>query len=397
MNKEAILKYAKDYDSFYFYDKKKILESINTLKDKFEGVEFLYSMKTNTYIPIVETILPQGFGADAASLKEVEIANETNVSPEMIQYSAPGKTAYDIENAIEISTITADSVNEVKLIDEVAGKKGLKVKIGVRLNPDFTFDGDKPMPSKFGIDADTFFKMLPEFKELKNIEIVGIHTHLKSQELNENAIVKYYEKVFAFSDRVKEALGKNLEFINLGSGIGITYAPSDTPVNLDVLGKTASEMVKKYKETSPETRIIIETGRFLVGKAGTYVTKVLDKKVSWGKTFIILHNTLTGFIRPVLSFAFEKFYGEGEPFAYEPLYTKKDSFEIVPLTDEKEMETVNLAGNLCTATDAIAVDISLPKLKVGDVIAFTNAGAYSAVVTPMQFSSQRQTIQILSD
>lgn len=396
MNKDIIFEYGNKYDSFYIYDKSEILKRKAELKEKFKGIDFIYSMKCNSFLPVTELIFKDGFGADSASLREAETAYNLGVKPEDNIFSAPGKREKDIEKAIGICTITADSVNEIDIINKISEKKGIVSKIGVRINPDFTFDGDKPSPSKFGIEADDFFRKIPKWKQYKNIEIIGIHTHLKSQELMADKIAEYYKKVLFFCQKVSKALGRDLDFINVGSGIGICYSSEDKPVDLDLLGKVMTDMAKKYRENSPKTRIIIETGRFLTGNAGIYVTRALDKKSSWGKIFVILHNTLNGFIRPSLANAIEKFYGkEEDPFMYEPLYTKRNSFEILVLNDEKETETVSLVGNLCTSTDEVVGDINLQKINVGDLVAFTNAGAYSAVLSPNQFSSQEKPVEIL--
>ena len=139
----------------------------------------------------------------------------------------------------------------------------------------------------------------------------------------------------------------------------------------------------------------METGRYVVGKSGHYVVKVLDRKESMGTTFIILSNTLNGFIRPSLGQLVMGYAKDADPAGSEPLFTNRDAFQFIALTDERKQETVTLVGNLCTAADVIAKDISMPRLKQGDVIAITNAGSYGAVLSPMQFSSQTPPQQLL--
>lgn len=126
-----------------------------------------------------------------------------------------------------------------------------------------------------------------------------------------------------------------------------------------------------------------------MGKNGIYVTKVLDKKFSRKKKYVILSNTLNGFVRPSMSKTVMK-YASSSPMPYEPFFTCEDAFQFKALTDRSDRETVNLVGNLCTAIDVIAEDISLPVLEKDDVIVITNAGAYASVLTPMQFSSQEK-------
>ena len=132
---------------------------------------------------------------------------------------------------------------------------------------------------------------------------------------------------------------------------------------------------------------MIEVGRYAVGKSGIYVTKVMDRKVSCGKTYLILKNTLNGFIRPSLARLVCIYGGAAAPC--EPLFTSEDAFEIRTLKEDgAEKETVTLVGNLCTAADVAAENVTMPRLDVGDVVIFTNAGNYGAVLSPAQFSSQ---------
>ncbi len=393
-NKQAVLKQAETHNSFYLYDESIIMENTGRLKNDFENVEFLYSMKTNPHPMVVKTILSQGFGVDAASLAEAVIGHENGVSKDMIQYSAPGKTAQEIESALGISTLIADSLNEVILINEAAKKAGIVAEIGVRINPDFTFYSDKGIPAKFGVDEEAAYEAVPFWKSLENIRVVGIHVHSRSQELDAKVLAKYYENMFRLAENMQDKLGYALKFINMGSGIGIPFSVNDDPVDTGYLGGKMAELTDQFKARLPEARIFIETGRYCSGKSGVYATKVLDKKVSRGKTFVILDNTLNGFIRPSMIQFVMSFSKEEYPAANEPLFTSKDAFEFIALTDETETEEVSLVGNLCTGQDIAAKDIVLPKLKVGDVIVMTNAGAYAASITPMQFSTHVPPAQL---
>ncbi len=397
-NKKVALEQAEMYDSFYIYDESKIIKSINELKENFKNVKFLYSAKTNPNHNVVKSVLSNGLGVDAASVHEVLLGEKYGVKKCDIQFSAPGKTKEHIKKTIDKSTIIADSLNEIKLIQEVASEKGIVEKIGVRINPNFSYlSDDKGVSSKFGIDEDVFFSKMQEIILYKNIKIVGIHIHIRSQELNGDSIYNYYKNVLKLAEKFKNSISNHLEFINMGSGIGITYETSDKPVDVKKLGSCTSKMLTELKQIFKGTQIYIETGRFVVGKSGTYFSKVLDKKVSHNKTYVILCNTLNGFIKPSISVLVSKFTNEINPQSWEPLYTTKNPSEIVVVNDSKECEIVDLVGNLCTATDMVLVDANLPKLNIGDLVAFKNAGSYSAVLTPMQFSNQTPPKELFLD
>ncbi len=390
-NQNVIYQETQQYDSFYLYDESEIIERIYELKNNFQNVKFLYSIKTNSNANVVKCILSKGFGVDAASVAEVRKGQVENTQKEDVQYSAPGKTKKNIEDTIHISTLIADSLNEINLIDAVAKEQNMVAKIGVRLNPDFSFDNKTGVASKFGIDEAQFFDKLQDLSSLMNIEIVGLHVHIRSQELDGTKISSYYDNVLHLAKKMQVSLGKPLEFINMGSGIGIPYEDSDNAVDISELAERTKELVKSFSHIFPDTRIYIETGRYVVGKSGVYVTKVLDKKISHGKTYVILHNTLNGFIRPSMAQLVAKYGGSGNLAGSEPLYTTKNPSQIQVLRESQDVENfeiVELVGNLCTATDVVASNIALPLLKVGDIVIFTNAGSYAAVLSPMQFSSQ---------
>ncbi len=393
-NKEVVIKCAKEYDSFYLYDESKIIEYTNQLKEKFNNVEFLYSNKSNPYPMILKTVFLQGFGSDSASLAEVISSSNHGLTKEKIYYSAPGKSMEDIHGAMDISVIVADSLDEILRIQEVAKEKGVTAKIGIRINPNFGFYSDKGIASKFGIDEEIIFENGKVLKKLENVEITGIHVHVRSQELQAEVIWKYYERILNLAKKVQKELDINLEFINLGSGIGINYSVDDNPLDTTALGSAAEKLIVDLKRNMPQVTVFIETGRFAVTKSGVYATKVVDIKQSYGKTFVILKNTLNGFIRPSLAQLISSYSSDESPAGSEPLFTSVNAFDFIALTDESQEEVVSLVGNLCTGTDVVAKDILMPKLKCGDVVVMTNAGSYAAVLSPMQFSSQVPPAQL---
>ena len=395
LNYKLVSQLAEKYDSFYLYDEKIIEERITALKSAFKNVRFLYSVKANPLPAVLNCIFSNGVGADAASLGEVLTAKEMGLKPYDIYYSAPGKSIKAIEAALGSCIIIADSVNEVERINEASAQQGITARIGIRINPDFTFDGNEGAANKFGIDEKTVFESIAHWKSLGNIKIIGIHVHSRSQELDGGLIADYYARMFELAVRFEAALGEALHFVNMGSGIGIPYAKDDSEVDIMLLGSEMTKLIERYSEKLAGTQIIVESGRYIVGKCGVYATKVVDIKQSYGKTFVLLSNTLNGFVRPSIACMVEGYTNEEKPNGCEPMYTGRGAFEIAALSDSEETETVTLTGNLCTGTDVIAKDIELPKLKCGDVVVISNAGSYAAVLSPMQFASLEKPVQIL--
>lgn len=393
LDRELILKLAEKYESFYLYDGRTVLDSIAALGSSFEGVRFLYSAKANPHPSVLRCIFDEGFGLDAASMGEVTMGVKLGLAPEDIYYSAPGKSMNDLDAALEKCVIIADSAAELERIQYLAARHGVKAEAGVRINPNFTFDGEGGVSCKFGIDEDEALKKLAEWDKLKNLHICGIHVHSRSQELDTPRLCDYYGRMFELAVRCQKTLGRQLHFVNMGSGIGIPYAATDSAVDLKKLGAHMNKLCKEYAAELPEARIFIETGRFVSGRAGVYVTHVNDVKTSLGKKYVILANTLNGFVRPSIAQMVER---ASDAAPCEPLYTGPDAFGFAPLTDETETETVTVCGNLCTGADVIAQDTELPRLRTGDVFVITNAGSYAAVLTPMQFASLTPPVQIFA-
>lgn len=386
--RNAALTLASEHDSFYIYDEDTIDRQTERLTRDFPGVRFLYSIKANPARAVVRSVLSHGFGADAASLRETVLARELGLSPDLIHYSAPGKRRADISAALGAATVVADSLGELRLIGALAEETGAPAKIGVRLNPDFGFDGGPGGPSKFGVDLGQALSFVKGGGLPPGVRISGIHVHLKSQVLDEAALERYYENMFRLADEFQTALGSPLNFVNLGSGMGIPGAPDGQGFDTAALGVRTAELAARFSDRLGGAQIIIETGRFAVGQSGCYVTKVADRKESMGKTYVILNGTLNGFLRPCLAQLVRRCAPGGGPGGCEPFYSGPDSFRFLALSGSAETETVTLAGNLCTAADVAAEDIVLPRLEPGDLVAITNAGCYGASLTPMGFSSQ---------
>ncbi len=388
-----IKRLADKYDSFYLYDEQTIVTQINLLKKYFPSVDFLYSLKCNANDHVLKSIFSKGFGAGVSSYGEVEKAAGLGLYPERIFYSAPGKSMNDLQDAFSKSTIIADSISEIERLKYLAKVWNQQIEIGVRINPDFGLENEGGMVSKFGIDEKVALEYISNLDELY-IKVIGIHTHIKNQELDCSKLNRFHKKVFQLAERVEYQIGRKLKFINVGSGIGIPYVDSDKDFNIEWTGKEMEERIANFRITHPKTKILMELGRFVVGKSGTYVTHVIDKKVSRGQTFVILQNTMNEFVRPAISCMVEKMSGNESPKSFEPFFTKRNAFKIEALEPADEEEVVNLVGNLCTSADVVAENVSLPVLNIGDVVTISNAGSYASVLSPFQFTMGKAPVQV---
>ena len=384
MNMEIVKRLAEENDSFYLYDEGEIMRRGETLRRDMDSVQLLYSIKANPNRQVVRCLAGLGFGADAASSGEVEIAMASGMDPEMIYYSAPGKTDRDLEAAMGRCTIIADSPGELGRISRMAVNRGIRVSVGMRIAPELSVTGAAAGASKFGIDEAEALK-LSETWSFPNISLAGIHVHAGSQILDAEMIMKYHERVMELARKISLYRGCRLDFVNLGSGLGIPYADGDPEVDTGAVGANLKRIAG---DGWTGTKLLLETGRYVAGPAGIYATVVVDKKESQGRKFVILASTLNGFIRPSLVQMVNTCAGCGEPKGCEPLFSGSRSFVPEAAVGSEKMEKVTLVGSLCTAADVVATEVELPVLVPGDVVWFRNAGAYGAVLSPMQFASQ---------
>lgn len=393
VQKSLLMEQLQRHSHFYLYEEATIRAAAQRLQDNFPEAQFLYSVKCNPADKILNTIFSTGLGADAASVGEVFYASERGVPANCIYFSAPGRTEADFRKVWGHCVMIADSLHELDLLSKIAVEKGETLEIGVRLNPAFTFTADSGIPTKFGIDQEVFFQEASRLMALPGLKIVGIHVHAKSQELHAALLAGYHTRMFHLAAQVQELLGQQLRFVNFGSGLGIPFAQEETELDVEAVGASYQKALSEFRKQAPDTQILIETGRYVVGKSGIYVTQVLDKKCSRGKTFLLLCGTLNAFARPAISRMVRTLSENAAPC--EPIFTCAWSEELIPLTEATDTESVTLCGNLCTAADTIAQDIPLPRMEIGDGLAFTNAGCYAAVMTPMQFASLEKPAQLL--
>ena len=370
----------------YIYDGARIRDNITKLREALPQFEILYSVKANPFPPLVRYIASQTIGADAASRNEVLLACDAGISPEHIYYSGPGKTKTDLEETFDSCILIADSFHELELINQIAQARGITKEVGIRINPDFTMNEGTGCPAKFGIDEELCTN--EAFAAYSSIVIAGIHVHVQSQELDWEKICRYYENVFRLAVRIRRELRHPLSFINFGSGIGVPYQETDNPVNLAALQKRAAAITETYRQEI-SAKLLIESGRFLVCEAGTYVTEVLDIKRSRGRTYLIVAGGLNGFVRPAAAALLTPDHAPAEP-----IFTAKDAWRITSDSAAEETVPVTIVGNLCTASDILAENIRLPRPAIGDRITFTHAGSYACTLSPQLFGSQKKPEEV---
>ena len=391
-----LLSLAREHAPCYLYEYDVMARQAAVLRETFPRYDILFSIKANPFPPVVKALASFGIGADAASAGEVLLSRSSGMAAEDIFFSAAGKSDAALEKAWDESCIIADSLGEVARIGAIAAKKGEHKAIGVRMNPAFAFGGGAGVSSKFGIDEED----IPQLRELLKtipVTVEGLHVHLRSQTLHADTLGACYRDSWALAKRLSESLGAPLRYVNFGSGVGVAYDEGyEAPMDLEVL-RTYTDAIAEDNDATLRARLMIESGRFLTCKMGTYWLPVVDKKTSRGTTYVITEGCMNGLQKPALAVMLHHADPEGKMASYEPLYTSAWAFPIVAHGDDTVTERVNICGNLCCAADVLAEHFEGPRLDVGDLIEVKNAGAYACTLTAQKFSGHNPPVELLVD
>ena len=273
---EHILRLAREHAPCYLYFYEALAAQATALHDAFPGFGVLFSVKANPFPPVVRALASLGIGADAASPNEVLLASSCGMKPEDIYFSAAGKSRKALETAWDRCHIIADSIGEVVRIGQLAAEKNRPCAVGIRVHPAFDMDGGAGGPSKFGICEEELPALRQAIASLP-VTVCGLHVHLRSQNLDNGVLARYYESCFALALRVRDTLDCRLEYINFGGGVGIAYHGGQQPLNMAALRQAAERVAAENRRTL-NARLLVESGRFLTAQAGTYFLPVVDKK-----------------------------------------------------------------------------------------------------------------------
>lgn len=346
----------------YIYDARLIRENAIKLKDAFKGRQVYYSVKANPNPEVCSILSKLGYEAEVVTEGEIQTAIESGFNAKKMLFAGPGKTHSQIKNAISmgISLFTAESINQLKLINHVADQENTFVNVLLRINlPELYNEKSESMmggDSQFGLDINGLISEKSIFDTLKNVKIVGTQFYAASQILDPTKLAKSVKKQLEKTQQLMKEIPMTLEMLDIGGGFGIPYKNSESELDLDKCSELLEEVIIS-NGTNAKPEIIIESGRYLVGNAGTFYTKVIDVKESFGKYHIICDGGMVGFTRPMLV---------RSPHRIELFSTK---------SVQTRTETCVISGFSCSSLDTFdTVEMKLPE--IGDVIAIKDAGAY---------------------
>ena len=371
---------------FYAYDKRLLTERVLSLRKHLPSeVHLHYAIKANPMPALVQHMTTLVDGLDVASAGEMQLALDTGVSPQVISLAGPGKTPDELTRAIVAGVIiNMESENEMETIVRFAEKLGVQAPVAIRVNPDFELktSGMKMGggPKQFGIDAEQVPNLLKRFRELP-LNFLGFHIFSGSQNLRADSITEAQEKTIKLAIELAEYAPTPVRLLNIGGGLGIPYFPGDKSLDLDFIGERLAKLMSRVKDSLPEARIVMEFGRFLVGEAGIFVCRVIDRKVSRGHAFLVTDGGLHHHLAASGNF------GQVVRKNYPVLVGNK--------IHGSKRELVSVVGPLCTPLDLLADKMEMAKAEVGDLIVIFQSGAYGLTASPTKFLSHPAPVEVL--
>ncbi|EGV28482.1 pyridoxal-dependent decarboxylase, exosortase system type 1 associated [Thiorhodococcus drewsii AZ1] len=371
----------------YVYDRAVMSERIATLRQALPaGLHLHYAVKANPMPAVLRHLAGCVDGFDVASGGELTLALEAGMAAQRISFAGPGKRREELEQAVAAGVqISVESESQLAAVAQVGARFGLRPRVAIRVNPDFELKSSGMRmgggASPFGIDAERLPILLSRL-DGEVLDFRGLHVFAGSQNLSAVAIAEAQQHTLALAGRLAEHVPGPLHSLNLGGGFGIPYFPGDRPLDLAEVGARLAQSMMPMPPALRETQLIIELGRYIVGEAGLYLCRVLERKVSRGQCFLItdggLHHHLaaSGNLGQVIR--------------------KNYPVVVANRVISSEPETpATVVGPLCTPLDRLAVDMPLGHARVGDLIGILQSGAYGLTASPTGFLSHPLPQEVL--
>jgi diaminopimelate decarboxylase len=372
---------------FFAYDRRLLDERIGLLRTTLpDGIELSYAVKANPMPAVVQHLSSLVDSFDVASALEMRTGLDTPMPATRISFAGPGKTPAELSQAVAAGiTVTLESRTEAERVVSTGARLGVRPRVALRVNPDFRVKGSGMRmgggPQQFGIDAEQVPGVL-DYLSQTDVDFVGFHVFAGSQNLDAGIIGEAQRATVELVIDLAQSAPGPVTYLNLGGGFGIPYFDRDAPLDLGRVGESLAALLEeRIRPELPEARVVVELGRYIVGECGIYVTRVLDRKISRGKTFVVvdggLHHQLAA------SGNFGQVIRRNYPVAV------ANRFEQDPT------ETVSVVGCLCTPLDLLADDVALPATEIGDLIVVFQAGAYGLTASPTAFLGHPEPVEVL--
>jgi len=374
---------AREYGTPLFaYDQGVLEEKWNMLREALPAeFSIYYSVKANPTQKILQYFLGKGAGLEIASLGEFLQAVGAGCPPEKIFFAGPGKTEAELEAVLTqgIGEIHLESPGEAERVGILSHRLGVRARVALRVNPGGDAEGGAMRmggrPAPFGVDEEALDEVLDGLLAHPVLDFRGIHIYAGTQILDAEILGRQYRKGIEITKRVAERVGKPLHTLDFGGGLGIPYFSHEQELDLEAFREALNRLMSEVRVDPllTGTKFVVEPGRYLVGEAGVYITRITDVKVSRGKKFLVVDGGMNHHL------AASGNLGQ----------TIKRNYPIGLLNklSAPAEETVDVVGPLCTPLDVLGRGVNLPRAEVGDLIGVFQSGAYARSASPMGFLS----------
>lgn len=371
----------------YIYDGDELVNNYWGLKNCLpDSVDVFYALKVNPNVSLVARLREEGACAEVCSMIELEIALAAGVSPQNIIFLGPSKRDEEIRRTLELDifALVIESEEELRRVSRIAGEMKTTAHIAIRVNPSFAVEG-APLkmggrPTQFGITEARVFEMFEEFLSLPNLHIRGMHVYNGTRILSARAVYENTRNILNLFEQLSRRFGQVFSMVDVGGGMGIPYFGNDQELDKKELESLMKPLFSEFHSRYPKVRIIVESGRFIAGTAGIFVSRINNIKSNYGETFLVTdggtncHMSATGIGSVV---------------------RRNFPMENLSASEEQETERYQVAGPLCNPDDLTARNIKLPSSEVGDLIAITASGAYGPTASPVLFHSQGHPAEVM--
>lgn len=371
---------------FYAYDRGLLHSRVTELRSALpDNVKLHYAMKANPMPAVVGFMTRLVDGIDVASAGELKVALDAGSNPHEISFAGPGKRNSELRQAVAAGVlINIESFREIDILVGISLELGLPARVAVRVNPDFELKGSGMKmgggPKQFGVDAELVPELLVKIGERK-LTFEGFHLFAGSQNLKAESICEAQQKSYELALALSRQAPSPVSFLNLGGGFGIPYFPGEKRLDLAPISHNLEQLANRARQDFPGASLVIELGRYLVGEAGIYVSRIVDRKISRGQTFLVVDGGLNHHLSASGNFG--------------QVIRKNYPVAIGNRMNAKNTETATVVGPLCTPLDILADRMMLAVAEPGDLVVVFQSGAYGASASPQRFLGHPEVIEAL--
>lgn len=372
---------------FFVYSREALNERVALLRQALPAsVQLSYAVKANPMPAVVQHLAGLVDRFDVASAREMLVALDTPIPASRVGFAGPGKTSSELRQAVAAGvTIELESDGEAERVVAAGLAVGRRPRVAVRVNPPFQVKGSGMRmgggAQQFGVDAEVVPALLQRLSR-EDVDFAGFHVFAGSQNLNSAVLVQTQRQTAEMVVDIARQADVQVRYVNLGGGFGIPYFDTDDPLDVHAVGAALGDVLEQVLAPGlPGAEVVVELGRYIVGESGVYISRVIDRKHSRGKTFLVtdggLHHQLAA------SGNFGQVIRRNYPVA------------IGNRIDEPREHVVDVVGCSCTPLDILGASVAMADAEPGDLVAVFQSGAYGLTASPTAFLSHPQAVEML--